>query len=108
MTHTVMDECRLANLREVDDYQNGEKVGKKTVVDVVTWGEKVPVRVDPSYSKEIKMGVTGKATVVSELFEIKYINNFNDKKTGKDSQYIKEGVYFRAVSLLGFEIGNSK
>ena len=106
MNHAVLDECRLANVREIDDYQNGEKVGKKTMVDIATWGDKVSVRVDPSYSKELKMGVTGKATVSIDLVEVKYINKF--EKNGKQQEYIKEGMYFGPASLLGFEVPNSK
>ena len=94
----IFGECRLRNLRTFDIKKNGEKVGEKTMVDVVTWGGDYQAEVDPKYAEGLKFGVTGRAIVTVELDSDKELKKF-------DGDAYQKTVYkFSGCRLQSFEV----
>lgn len=96
----VLGEARLRGLRDFEIRQNGEVVGKKKVVDVVTWGQTIEgVDVQPDYAPQLKEGVTGRvflAVVVSSD-----ATGIHSEK--KNSTWVKETITVSDFKLVQFE-----
>jgi hypothetical protein len=98
MDYTTFEECRLQNVREKKVYANKEEIGVKTVIDVVTWGERYTVEVNSDYAKELKLNVTGKA-----LVNVSFTMDARVAKFGDDPAYVKQVVKATFENLAGFE-----
>ena len=73
----VFGECRLKNLRTFDVKKNGEVVGSRTTLSILTWGGEYQADVDPSYAKELSFGVTGRAVCTADFDSDKELKKFD-------------------------------
>lgn len=92
-------ECRLKNLRTVDVRKNNEKVGEKTLIDIVTWGDSYTAEVDLKYAETLPTGQTGRAYVQADLEADKQIRKF------AGDAYNKDIYVFSSLKLVSFEVG---
>jgi hypothetical protein len=93
----TFNECRLQNVRKVSVFQNEEVVGEKQVVDVVTWGDTYTCEVDPTYVKELKTGVTGRAVIIVDFTRKAEQKEYDNRK------YIKQYFSVSFEKLASFE-----
>lgn len=89
----AVDKCQLANLAEKDDWDNGQKIGKKHVVQVLLLGEKpivcdVPKSLIPDVSRNL--GVWGTARVAEACsMEKRSYTAFDGSTKFSDYKYSK-------------------
>lgn len=96
----ILCEARLRGLRDFEIRQNDEVVGKKKVVDVVSWGLEIErVEIQPDYAEQIREGITGRvclAVVVSK-------NSSGIHSEKRNSTWVKETVEVSDFKLIQFE-----
>lgn len=91
-------ECRLQNLRVQEIRKNGERVGEKCLVDVVTWGDTFTAEVDQKYAESLPFKKTGRAFLSSEIVTKTDIKNFDGRAYGKDVTVCTD------LKLVSFEV----
>jgi len=99
MDHLVINDCKIAEVRQQDIKKNDEVVGQKTMVEIVTWGERFSVEVDPQYAESLKVNVVGRAIINGSLVSRAQVRNYDGR------QYAATDVQFRFEKLAGFETG---
>lgn len=97
MDFTVIDDCKLGKVYSKGIMKNGEAVGEKTMVDLLTWGERVSIEVDSNYAKELKVGVVGKATILGSIASKSEVRTYDGRA------YAADTTFFRFERLGGFE-----
>lgn len=61
----ILENCMLQDLRKKSEYENGHKIGEKTVVDVVFLGDKpLTCEVAPDKASSLKLHVWGAARIL--------------------------------------------
>lgn len=99
MDFTVINDCKLGKVYSRQVKRNDEVVGEKTMVDVLTWGERIAIEIDSNFSKELKVGVIGRATIQGEVASKSEVRRYDGHA------YATDTTYFRFDKLTGFEPG---
>ena len=97
MDFTVINDCKLGKVYTRSIMKNNEPAGEKTMVDILTWGERISIEVDPNYAKELKIGVVGKAVINGSIASKSEVRSYDGRT------YAADTTFFRFEKLGGFE-----
>lgn len=91
----TLPDVTLENLREIDDWQYGEKVGRKKVIDVCPRGvDAVEVVVSDKDIPNLKQGVSGEVIILGNMFLFRSTFKKRDGSSGINECLAGETLHF--------------
>ena len=94
--YITLEDVTLENLREVDDWRFGEKVGKKKVVDVCPRGvDSVEAVVTEKDIPNLPFGVPGDVILEGDMFLYRNTYQKRDGSNGISQRLVGDNLHFR-------------
>ena len=91
----TLEDVTLENLREVDDWRFGEKVGKKKVVDVCPRGvDSIEVIVTEKDIPNLQFSVPGAVTLLGQVFLYRNTYQKRDGSNGISQRLVGDDLHF--------------